>query len=495
MAERPTYSYAEGFQQRIAALCLQDPLFVQDYEDVVNPRFFDYDYLSSIIRVAKHHVTKHREIPSKATLIESMRDFCTTYKIDPQDAQDIFDKIDQLYAIDLIDPLSVKERIIRFGQRQALKAALIESADIIDNDANHEKCLELVQSALQVGQSTQDLGINAFGHFHELPGLMAQSGVYDRAKKIPTLIPSLDKAIYGGPGRKEVWMLMGLPGIGKSQWLLNMGAAALNQGFNVVHITVGDLDELDVWARYSARLTHLPIDDVIKNSEEYQRRAKKIDSFIEKYLRIKYYSAGTVTVGMIRSYLSRLITIDGIRPDLVIIDYPDKFKRLHDSDYTNMGMIYTDICGMAGDYNCLVWVASQVQRWSPKGDEEYITQDNVADSWRKAQDVDGVVSFNQTVEEYQRGRARGWVDKVRRGRKQFLIQLICDFAMSYIREMTAEEFKREKEQLEVDRAKEDQKKRRKKQETKDKNLLEAERLRQEAEHAKQDEDNGRSTTV
>jgi replicative DNA helicase len=488
--EQPRYNYAESFQQRIAALCLKDPIFIQDYDDIVNPRFFDYDYLSSIIRVAKHHVTRHNEIPSKATLVESMRDFCLTYKVSPEDTQDIFDKVDRLYAIDLIDPMSVKERVIRFGQRQALKSALMESADIIDNDSEHEKCLELVQNALQIGQSTQDLGINAFGRFQELPGLMARSGVYDKSKKIPTMIPELDRAVYGGPGRKEVWMLMGLPGIGKSQWLLNMGVAGLNQGFNVIHITIGDLDEIDVWSRYSARLTHLPIDEVIKNSKEYQRRAKKIDSFIEKYLRIKYYSAGSVTIGMIRAYLSRLVTVDGIRPDLLLLDYPDKMKRLSDNDYTNMGMIYTDICGLAGDYNLLVWVASQVQRWSPKKEEEYITQDNVADSWRKAQDVDGVVSFNQTVEEYQRGRARAWVDKVRRGRKHFLIQLSCDFAMSYIRQLTAQELKKEKEDLAVKAEQEKKDKKNKKKETSLRNQLEADRLKKEAEKHIADEGNG-----
>lgn len=481
MATKQTYSYAEGFQQRIAALCLKDPVFIRDYEDVIDPHYFDYDYLSSIIRVTRHHVTKHGEIPSKATLIEALRDFCSTYKITPQDTQDVLDKVERLYAIDLIDPVSVRERVVRFGRRQALKGAVMEIADLVDQDTEYEKAEALVRDALRVGQNSHDLGINAFGRFQELPGLMVQSGTYDRTKKIPTMITSLDRAIYGGPGRKEVWMIMGLPGVGKSQWLLNMGVAALHQGFNVVHVTVGDLDELDVWARYSARLTHLPIDEVLKNTEAYQKRAKKIDSFIEKYLRIKYYPASRLTVGMLEAYLSRLITTDGIKPDLLIIDYPDRMKRVHDNDYTNMGMIYSDLCGLAGDFNLLLWVASQVQRWSPKGDEEYITQDNVADSWRKAQDVDGVLSFNQTVEEYKRGRARGWIDKVRRGKKNFMVQLSCDFAMSFIREMTEGELKKEKEYLEQQRVEEDRKKKRRKEETKRKNQRAARAAREENE--------------
>lgn len=490
MSGNPSYKYQESFQRRIAALCLKDPIFLQDYEDVVDPRYFDYDYITSIIRIAKGFVTKHREVPSKSTLVESVREHCDTYKVSEKESKEILDKLESLYSIDVIDPTSVKDRVIKFGQRQALKSAVMEIADIIDQDSEHDRALELVQSALQVGQSTRDLGVQAFGQFSALPKLMAESGIYDRSKKIPTMISSIDSAVFGGPGRKEVWMLMGLPGVGKSQWLVNMGANAINNGFNVIHITVGDLDQIDVLSRYSARLARVPIDCVIQNTEEYQRRAKKLDAIVGRYLRIKYYTAGSVTAGNVRAYISRLVMVDDIKPDLVIVDYPDKFRRVHDSDYTNMGIVYTDICGIAGDFNCLVWVASQVQRWSPKGEEEHITQDNVADSWRKAQDVDGVVSFNQTIDEYRRGRARAWIDKVRRGRKNFLVPLICDFSMSYIRQMTEEEVEKEKAYLEL--RDQETKKNKRRSKSNGENALEKERLRQERVQSAEDSSSGKT---
>ena len=493
MGQHPSYKYQESFQQRIAALCLKDPIFLQDYEDVVDPRFFDYDYISSIIRVAKTHVTKHREVPSKSTLVESVREHCDTYNVDEHESQEILDKLESLYSIDVIDPVSVKDRIIKFGQRQALKSAVMEIADIIDHDSELEKALDLINGALQIGQSTRDLGIQAFGKFSSLPALMAQSGIYDRTKKIPTMIPAIDAAVFGGPGRKEVWMLLGMSGVGKSQWLVNMGANAITQGFNVVHVTVGDLDHIDVFARYSARLTRLPIDEVVANSEVYQQRSKKIDAYVGRYLRIKYYTAGSVTVGNIRAYISRLMMVDNIKPDLIIIDYPDKFRRAHESDYTNMGMIYTDICGMAGDFNCLIWVASQVQRWSPKGEEEHITQANVADSWRKSQDVDGVVSFNQTLDEYKRGRARAWVDKVRRGKKHFLIQLLCDFSMSYIRQMLPDEVEKEKEYLEMRDL--EKKKEKRKSKGNGSGQLEKVRMQHERVQSNEDDSSGRQDSV
>jgi len=478
--EDPKYKFQEPFQRKIAALCLKDPVFLQDYEDVVDPRFFEFDYISSIVRIAKGHVEKHKELPSKSTLVESVKEHCDTYRVSERDSQEILDKLETLYTIDVADPSSVKDKVIRFGKRQALKSAVMEIADLIDTDSEYERSVELINNANQVGQNTRDLGIQAFGSFSDLPRLLAEEGSYDPAKKISTLLPSLDKAIYGGPGRKEVWVIMGLSGFGKSQWLVNMGAAAINQGYNVVHVTVGDLDQLDVMTRYGARLTHLPIEEVAGNSEAYKRCAQKIDKFTGRYLRIKYYSAGSVTTGMIRAYLSRLMARDGIKPDLILLDYPDKFRRMHENDYTNMGIIYQDICGMAGDFNCVIWAASQVKRWSAWNDEkEYLTQDKVADSFHKAQDVDGIVTFNQTMDENNRGRARAWVDKVRRGKKQFLIHLECDFAKSYLREMTPQELAREEEYLAVDREREAEIRKQTRNKAKRNNALEAKRLEEE----------------
>jgi KaiC/GvpD/RAD55 family RecA-like ATPase len=483
-----SYAYSEDFQQRIVALCLKDPVFIRDYEDVVDPKFFDYDYLSSIVRVALEHVTKHNEIPAKATLLEDLKDFCSTYKISPVDAQEMFDKVRDVYAVDLIDPESVKERVVRFGKRQALKSSVMQIVDIIDNDAEYDRANELVQDALKVGHNTHDLGIQGYGQFQELPSMIAQSGAHDKKRKVPTLFSTFDTNTMGGPGRKELWVVLGLPGVGKSQWLVNIGAAALNQGFSVAHLTIGDLDQVDVFGRYGARLTHLPIRDVIDNTDVYKRRAKKLDQYLERYLRIKYYSSGTLTCAMIRAYLSRLITVDGITPDLLLLDYPDKMKRLNDNDYTNMGMIYTGISGIVGDFDLLSWAASQVQRWSPKGEEEYITQDNVADSWRKAHEVDGLITFNQTVAEYKRGRARGWVDKVRRGIKHFMVHLQCDFAMSYIREMTESEIIEEKKLLEEDSQKERDRRKKEKTRAKNKNVAEGKKLAEGLEETRKREE-------
>jgi KaiC/GvpD/RAD55 family RecA-like ATPase len=448
------YGYSEEFQERIAALCLQDPRFILDYENVIDSSYFENEFVSSIIRLLLNYVSKYRVVPSKATYLEEISEFSSKYKTKKETVDFIYNKTDLLYNVELTDAESVKERVIKFAQEQSLKKAVLEIVDLIEKGKDFDKSFDLINDALRVGQDTASLGSELFGNFSKLPSIVNKNGLFDRKRKIPTGIPKLDDAIYGGPSRKEIWAVLGLPGVGKSQWLVNVGSVAIRHGFNVVHLTIGDLDEIDVQLRYASRLTYISIDDVIKNSSNYQRKAKGLDKCKNKHLRIKYYPAATLTISMLRAYLYKLKTKENFDIDLLILDYPDEMKRIHTSDYENMGMIYDGISSISYEFDCLSWVGSQVQRWAPKGDEEYITMDNIADSWKKVYKADGIITLNQSNGEYKRNKSRAWVEKVRRGRKQHLIYMESDFSMSHFRQMTDEELQKEKEYLEVQREKE-----------------------------------------
>ena len=111
-----------------------------------------------------------------------------------------------------------------------------------------------------------------------------------------------------------------------------------------------------------------------------------------------------------------------------------------------MGRVYSELSRLGSDFNSLIWTASQVQR--TKNEETVIKQDNVADSWRKAHKADGIISLNQTIDEYRAGRMRLWVDKVRRARKKnFLVHLHCDFDISYMRELSEDEVQQQESDL------------------------------------------------
>jgi hypothetical protein len=230
---------------------------------------------------------------------------------------------------------------------------------------------------------------------------------------------------------------MGLSGQGKSQFLVNIGVIAIKQGIPVVHITVGDLDEEDVGIRYASRFTRCSQHEVVKEAPSFVQRAIELKSYREAYLRVKYYDPGIVTVAHIKAYLTKLHTVDGIKPGLLILDYPDEFKKTKSSsDYEAMGEIYSQIKTLIRQYNCGCWVASQVHRWFPRHKHDVLSRNNIADSAKKVHKADGIVSINQSWEEAEKGKARLWVDKVRRGKQFFCVPLNVNYASCIIEQGT-----------------------------------------------------------
>jgi len=121
---------------------------------------------------------------------------------------------------------------------------------------------------------------------------------------------------------------------------------------------------------------------------------------------------------------------------LVVVDYMDEIlsSRKDDDDYKGGGEIATGLMQMGVDFNALIWTASQVNRWEPTFPGDVIRGNNIADSSRKRWKADGLITLTQTPEEYDRGEARLWIDKVRRGVKNMLIPIKVDFDRAYMRQ-------------------------------------------------------------
>lgn len=433
--KKETYSYSEDFQLKIVSLALKDPSFLLEYDDVIDPSYLDYEYLTSVLRIGKDLFKKHQEPVGKDTLVESIKDYCISYKIPSEDVENILLGVDKIYNLDVIDSSAVKERVINFGKRQALKSGVLQVCDIINKDSGYDEAVSIIESATRVGHGLNNLGLDFFKEIKN-PSKLMRKDERGFIHKIPTLLPILDQKTLGGPGRGEVWVVLGMSGMGKSQFLINIGASAIDQGFPVVYITIGDLDEVDVGLRFAGRITLTPQDKILSSDPAFLRKADKLAQLKDRYLKIKYYDPGEIRPSNIKAYLSKLITVDNIKPALVIIDYPDEFNPYCDDLYTNGGRIYTELKAIAGQFKVLIWAASQVNRWTPKYKGDVITRSNIADSAKKVHKADGIVSINQTFEESNAGKARLWVDKTRRGKQFFLVPLDVDYSMSLIRQGT-----------------------------------------------------------
>ncbi|MCG8433052.1 MAG: hypothetical protein MJA83_03345 [Gammaproteobacteria bacterium] len=444
MSNDDTFGFSEAFQKSIVAAALKDPSFLLQYDDVLTPTYFDYEYLTSVMRTAHELCGRLGQVPTKLSVQEELKEFCVRFNLGADESNTILARLEELYAIDGYDLPYLQDKVVEFGQRQALRVAVMDVISLLQKprkngeDSTTEKARSIMEKALRVGLESRDMGLDVYPNLLKIPDMAARS-TSGLKKKIPTLFETWDKNTYGGPGRGEVWVVMALPGRGKTTLLVNLGAAALKSGYPVFHYTIGDLDKVDVAVRYAARLTGCTTYEVITRSDIYMRRAEKLSKY-NPHLMVKYYPSGTVSMQHIRAHASKMRSVKELSPAVMIIDYPEELRPMHGRGgdlYSIGGDNYTMMGAMAYEFDCLLYAGSQVNRWKPQHPDDVVKMDNIAESWKKPQKADGILSWNMDVEEHMLGMGRIWFDKVRRQKSYYILHCTVD-----LHRMTISEAKR-----------------------------------------------------
>jgi len=144
---------------------------------------------------------------------------------------------------------------------------------------------------------------------------------------------------------------------------------------------------------------------------------------------IKEYPTGSASVLTIRNHIEKL-TLKGIKPSIVVIDYADVMKstRAYDSLRHELKLIYTELRNLAVELNIPVWTASQANRDSSKS--EVVGLENLGEAYGKAQVADVVLSISRKPMEKSTGGGRIFVAKNRAGRDGLLFPINIDTARS-----------------------------------------------------------------
>jgi hypothetical protein len=103
----------------------------------------------------------------------------------------------------------------------------------------------------------------------------------------------------------------------------------------------------------------------------------------------------------------------GKKPDLVIVDYADLLRGAGKEIRHELGNIYEDLRGLAGEYEIPVWTASQANRSALEDD--IIGAEKIAESYSKIMTADFVLSLSRKIEDKIAGTGRWHVIKNRFG--------------------------------------------------------------------------------
>lgn len=215
---------------------------------------------------------------------------------------------------------------------------------------------------------------------------------------------------------------------GKSMILINEGVNAAKQGFDVLHIFIGDMVEYDGFIRYLSCVSGTPQNSLVMMTQERQMEVVKICN--------QQYNDVFNRVFML-AYPSLSLTVDAMIEDInkfekqlnkdfgmIIIDYPDNLILDGRSLYEDGGTLYSSLERLARLSQSVVLTASQPQKayWN----HSIIPLEAAAESSKKQQAVDVMLTFNTEM----RGANFGTMllAKARKGEAGKLFRVQTDFA-------------------------------------------------------------------
>jgi archaellum biogenesis ATPase FlaH len=272
----------------------------------------------------------------------------------------------------------------------------------------------IIRTALVAG-STRDLG-------HEYSSGFGQRAIRVETKRIPTGWGPVDKVLNGGWERGTIATFIAPTGAGKSHFLVNAGAAAVEQGFNVVYITL-EMADYKIGLRFDSYYSGIELNHIPDHAAHVEEVAKEK---VKGRLFIKEFPTKGATVQTIRSYLQRLQAIHNFTPDLVCIDYADLLrgaKGYADKRFELEGN-YEELRAMGQEFKIAVLTADQTNRSGL--DMEVVTIGQIGESYAKATVCDLIMTVSRTMEDKQANTGRLFIAKSRLGRDGMIFPFIMN---------------------------------------------------------------------
>jgi len=249
---------------------------------------------------------------------------------------------------------------------RAVYLAIMDSIQIIDGkDENRSEgsIPDILSTALGVSFDQQighDYIDDADGRFE----------FYNNVEeKIPFDLDYFNKITKGGIPNKTLNVCLAGTGVGKSLFMCHNAAAVLQQGKNVLYITM-EMAEERIAERIDANLMDLPIQQLETLSKDvFSKKIQKIATGTIGKLIIKQYPTGSAHSGHFRALLNEMKMKKKFIPDMIYIDYlnicsSSRMKAMGGSinSYTYIKAIAEELRGLAIEFDVPIMTATQTTR-------------------------------------------------------------------------------------------------------------------------------------
>lgn len=328
----------------------------------------------------------------------------------------------------------IKKRIVDFVRTKQLNYAILEAAVFLKTNQT-EKAREVLLKWLNKEIPVFEKGLT----------LSQWKSVINDVKETSNFfylgIEALDKRFIV-PAAKELFVIAGATGVGKSWALTHCGKMALMQGKKVLHVTL-ELSQEKTLTRYVQAFCSVHKENL--ESKIFTKLSKKGEAFLEfdsqniielQKERSLFAKEGQDLITnvlqkfnknrdklIVKEFPTNYLTLEGLKNyiellqktnfyfDVLIIDYADLMKVQQDTLRLSLSNLYANLRGIAAEYEIPVITATQLNKEG--ANSSLATELHLAESWGKAASADKVITLNQTAAEEMLGLCRLYVAKNR----------------------------------------------------------------------------------
>ena len=352
--------------QTIEKTILANLIHNEQYTRKVLP-FIKGDYFSdrterTVFEEIQKFVDKYSDLPNQNALevvLDSRKD------LNEDDYKRVLSVVKELQKDDDVIFDWLVETTEDFCKDKAVYNAIVDGIAIIDGKDKKrgvDALPTILTDALAVGFD------NRVGHDY-LHDTDARFEFYHKVEeKIPFDLDFFNRITKGGLPQKTLNIALAGTGVGKSLFMCHMAANCLNQGRNVLYITL-EMAEERIAERIDANLMNISIDDLHELPK--QMFDDKIASIAKKtngQLVIKEYPTASAHSNHFRGLIKELAIKKSFKPDIIFVDYlnicaSSRFKANGNvNSYMYIKAIAEELRGLAVETNVPIMSATQTTR-------------------------------------------------------------------------------------------------------------------------------------
>ena len=320
---------------------MQDRKLWVDLKDHIDPNYYNDKNVSKIFKIFVAFFNKYKDFPSR----KQMTSIVTKKNLGNKDINSLISDIYTEGDLSLAEVDYLRDEVIEFVKISKMERAILSSVDLIEQ----KKYTEIYDTMTQAVHWNPDLNLgtnyaNVEARYAKLAELMTNI--------VETPWPRITHFLGGGFYRKELYLFAASSSVGKSIALDQIALHCWDfLGLNVALISF-EMSEERKGQRMDACKFGIPVNKVydeqkavFKGFESSKERKNKL--FIKEM-------AQTKTTADIEQYFYQLELYEGIKPDILIVDYMDIMApRLNKTgkDYDDQGTVGADLRDFGRIYN------------------------------------------------------------------------------------------------------------------------------------------------